>query len=300
MDSSVKLVLSFSAGLVLLIATLFTVGCETIEPGWVGVKVNYWGGDKGTPSSLLRGRVPYNKWTTRIYEFPTFTQNVVWTEDINEGSPTDEAISFNSSEGEILKADVALSYSIKEEFIPTIFQELRQDAKYITHYYMRSKVRDCITRHAGKYKAIEMLGEKREQLLIEVLNDLKEELEPKGFTFDMLAFVGKIQVSERVKQSISATIESSQKAIEAQNKVKQIEAEANQAVAKAKGEAEATLARANAEAEANTAITKSLSPELLSYKAMDKWDGKLPMVSGGGATPFIQLPNIKVKNAEAE
>lgn len=269
---------------------LMSVGCETIEPGWVGVKVNYWGGDKGTASELLRGRIPYNKWTTRIYEFPTFTQNVVWTEDINEGSPTDEAISFNSSEGEVLKADVALSYSIEEKFIPTIFQELRQDSTYITHYYMRSKVRDAITRHAGKYKAVEMLGEKRELLLNEVLQDLREELGPRGFTFDMLAFVGKIQVSEKVKDSISATIESSQRAIEAANKVKQIEAEAAQAIAKAKGEAESILEKARAEAQANETITKSLSPELLSYKAMEKWDGKLPMVSGSNGTPFIQLP----------
>lgn len=276
MDNSMKL--GGLGGLVLLclIGGCGTFGCETVEPGMVGIKVNFWGSNRGVDDyKITTGRVIYNRFTEKVYEFPTYMQNVVWTKDVNEGSPTDEAISFNSVEGESLNADVALSYAFKDERITNIFVGLRQDASYIKHNYMRSKVRDALTRHAGKYKAIEIIGSKRDVLLKETLLDLESELGD-DFTFDMLAFVGEIRVSARVKDAISLTIESSQKAIEAENKVKQITAEAQQAVEKAKGLAEAKMLQAKAEADANEILTKSLSPTLLQYEMIKLWDGKLP------------------------
>jgi regulator of protease activity HflC (stomatin/prohibitin superfamily) len=70
--------------------------------------------------------------------------------------------------------------------------------------------------------------------------------------------------------------------------VAQVEAEAKQKVAQASCEAEAVLMRAKAEAEANRLLTQSLGPPLMEYKRLEKWDGKLPQVTGG-ATPMIQL-----------
>jgi hypothetical protein len=46
--------------------------------------------------------------------------------------------------------------------------------------------------------------------------------------------------------------------------------------------------RAKAEAEANRLLTQSLSAPLMEYKRLEKWDGKLPQVTGG-ATPMISL-----------
>lgn len=301
MNSMEKIVSGVVLFIIMFFASLFLVGCETVEPGYIGLKVNYWGSERGVDSMpIVTGRILYNRLTTKIYEFPTFRQNVVWTKAIDEGSPADESISFNSIEGEMLNADIACSYTMGHDSIVKIFQEIRQDATYITHVYMRMQVRDVVTRHAGKYKAIELIGEKREAFLKECLTDINSSLKDKGIIVDTLAFVGEIRVSERVKSAISATIESSQRAIEAENKVKQKEAEAAQAVAEAKGvaesrilaaeaEAKATLTKAKAEAEANELLTKSMTPELLQYRAMDKWDGKLPTVSGTNAVPFINV-----------
>ncbi|MET0287807.1 MAG: prohibitin family protein, partial [Polyangiales bacterium] len=60
-------------------------------------------------------------------------------------------------------------------------------------------------------------------------------------------------------------------------------------VAQATGEAEAVLMRAKAESEANRLLTQSLSPQLMEYKRLEKWDGKLPQVTGGSSIPMIQL-----------
>jgi regulator of protease activity HflC (stomatin/prohibitin superfamily) len=62
-------------------------------------------------------------------------------------------------------------------------------------------------------------------------------------------------------------------------------------IANAEGEAESTLKKAEAQAKANDLIAKSLAqnPLVLQSIALEKWDGKLPQVTGGGALPFISV-----------
>lgn len=49
--------------------------------------------------------------------------------------------------------------------------------------------------------------------------------------------------------------------------------------------------KARSEAEANSLKQQSLTPQILQQRALDKWDGKLPVYYGGTAPlPFITLP----------
>lgn len=282
---------------VTLVLLLVVYGFRVIEPGNAGIVVNLYGHNKGVQDYTLKtGAVWYNRFTERVYEFPTFMQNAVWTKDINEGSPTNEEITFNSSEGAVIKADVALSYQINPEKIPSIFTELRQDAKYITHVYMRSKTRDAINRIAGAYTATQIYGEGKSEILLKVKQELDRELKDKGFIIDMIAFVGELRVEDSVKQSINATITATQRAIEAQNKVVQSKAEADQKIEDARGEAESIMKVAKAKAEANRMLTESLSPNLLQYEALQRWDGILPKITSQ-AIPFINITeDVKAEN----
>lgn len=279
-------------GVVTLIALfcLFGVyGCNVINPGHVGIKVNLYGEQKGVQTYTLRtGAIWYNRFSEQVYEFPTFMQNAVWTKDLNEQSPTDESVTFNSSEGAVVNTDIALSYQIEKDKVPDIFVELRQDANYITHIYMRGKVRDAINRIASKMKVTDIFGEGKQKLLLDAKTELDRELGHKGFKFDMIAFVGEMRVDSKVLESINMTISASQKAIEAQNKVVQSKAEADQKIEEARGEAESITLVAEAKAGANKILTQSLSPELLQYEALQRWDGILPKVTSG-AIPLIQL-----------
>jgi len=45
---------------------------------------------------------------------------------------------------------------------------------------------------------------------------------------------------------------------------------------------------AQGQAKANDALSRSISPILVQYKGIEKWNGILPQVSGG-AVPFIDL-----------
>jgi len=269
-------------------------GCTRIGPGYAGIKVDLYGSQKGVEDYPVKtGMVWFNPITTEVHTFPTFMQQAIWTADKQEASPIDESVTFNSIEGSSVNVDVSLAYQIEPEKIPHIFVKLRKDADYITHVYMRAKVRDAMNRHASTMKVTDIFGAKKEFLLKEVKKDLDSELIPEGFKIDMVSFISKFRVDPSVEQSINMTITATQKAIEAENKVKQSEAEALQAVAVAKGKSEAIIMTAKANAEANELLSKSLTLELVQYQALQKWDGKLPQVTGTGAMPFIDIKKEK-------
>jgi len=286
---------------VVLFLIISVAGCETIQPGYVGIKVNQWGDQKGVEDSpLLTGRVSYNPITEKIYTFPVFLQNVVWDKAATPTDPDDDSITFNSVEGSVINADIAISYGFIEKMVPHLFVEFRQDANHITQVYMRSQVRDSFGRHASVMKVTDIFGQKKQELLDSIKSDLNKLLEKKGFKFDMISFVGALRVDPKVEQSINAVIEASQRAIEAQNKIVQAKAEADQKIETARGaaesrilesdaEAKAILSRAKAQAEANRLQAESLNSNLLQFNALQKWDGHLPQYTGGGPLPFVQL-----------
>ena len=80
---------------------------------------------------------------------------------------------------------------------------------------------------------------------------------------------------------------------------KEAEAAAKRAVIEAEAEAEVKKIDADAkayagekEAEANGKIADSLSPELIEYKYVEKWDGKLPTTQAGSDAAIIVNPNM--------
>lgn len=292
------------AALLLASSCLFNAGCgcETVNPGYVGIVVPMYGSKKDkTEYETVYGRVWFNSYYNSVYVFPTFMQQIVWSKDDSDGLPGDQSITFNTSEGKSINCDVAFAYQIKEEAVPKIFREQRREIDAITNGYLRSKVRDAFVQYAGKVQVHEIMGQGKEQFLADVKKDLIAELEPKGYVIDMVSIVGEMRVDAKVTEAIANTIAQQQKAIEADAKVKQSEAEARQAVAVSKGLADAEIAEAEgkakarlmiaeAEAKANVMMQESLTPTLLQYQAIKIWDGKLPQMMGGASpVPFIDV-----------
>lgn len=273
-----------------MLTTILSVGCTNVEPGYIGIKVNMYGSQKGVEDFPLQtGRVMYNPWTEDIYKFPTFMQHKAWTEGENESSPINEAITFNSSEGASITADVGLNYSLNPQKVPQLFVEFRQDVHTITNTYLRNQVRDSFNRIGGHYKAVSLFGEEKQKLLDEVKQDLISRLEKHGFIIDTISFIGSPRGDARVMASINLVIEATQRAIEAENKVRQVEAEAAQRLAQAQGEADSIMKVAEAQAKANKELSASITPELIKYRMLDKWDGVLPRVTSGDASLLLNI-----------
>lgn len=283
------------------IAVLAITGCSRIEPGYVGIKVNQAGSDKGVENYPVQtGWVFYFPLTTRVYEYPTFQQNVVWCEAITEGSPTDEAISFNCKGGAAIKADVSMSGKFVNTQIPHIFVKFRAEPSVIVHGYLRNEVRDSLCRIASKYDPMDIIGDKRGAFLDEVKAEVKARI-GEWWEVDYITFANKLHVDEKIEAAINAIIAQKQQTAAAELKVKQTQAEADQAVAKAEGDArskkavaegdaQAILLKAKAQAEANELIAQSLAknPLVLQSIALEKWNGILPTVTAS-TIPFINV-----------
>lgn len=77
--------------------------------------------------------------------------------------------------------------------------------------------------------------------------------------------------------------------LEAKTKITKAEANAQEKLIAAKANAEAKLMNARAEAEANKLLQKSITSDFLEYLKIERWDGKLPTVTGNSSS----LINLK-------
>ena len=73
------------------------------------------------------------------------------------------------------------------------------------------------------------------------------------------------------------------------------QAAANLAIAKA--EADGNLLKAKATAEGNRLVRESLTADLIAFKTVESWDGKLPQIVGSGAIPLLNLDMRQDKKA---
>lgn len=264
---------------------LLVAACTTVPAGYVGVKVNNYGSNRGVSGiPIVTGRVFYNPWTEDIYKFPTFFQNEVWTSSKHEGrhGDVDESITFNSIEGTPVNVDIGMSVAFDPNKVPEIFLKFRKDPEEIIDIFVRNAVRDAFSRHASTMRLTDIMGTGRQQLLTAVFDDLKTSHEPQGFLFQAPAIIGDLRLDPNIKQSISAVLQAGNKAVEAERL-------AAATVAKARGDSASVVIAAEGQAHANELLNRSVTPTLIQYQAVQSWNGVLPSVTGNGAVPFINL-----------
>lgn len=128
---------------------------------------------------------------------------------------------------------------------------------------------------------------KREEIRQRAMTKLGDNLSRYHIIVDDIYFAN-IRFSPEYEGAIEAK-QVAQQQVETQKQVlAQREIEAQQKVATAKGEVESILVVAQGQAKANDALSRSISPILVQYKSIEKWNGILPQFSGG-AVPFIDL-----------
>ena len=113
---------------------------------------------------------------------------------------------------------------------------------------------------------------------------------------DDVVFVNKVVINdmnfedaynEAIQQKSIAQQNADKQKIENEAAIAKAEADKQVAITKAEAEAQKTSIAADAQAEANRKLAESLSDTLIDYQKIQKWDGKLPTVSGGNALVSI-------------
>jgi regulator of protease activity HflC (stomatin/prohibitin superfamily) len=283
-------------GLVIFATTTIT----RIDPAHVGIRVKLAGSDRGVQDiPVVTGWVFFNPLTEQIISFPTSIQNVVWTQSAHEGAVHDESITFSSSEGVNINADIGLSFSIEPSKAPHLYLRFRKtDLMELANGYVRNAVREAFSDIASRMLVQDIYGTGKHKLVADVTRKLNDVLGPDGFLIAQLTINGALRLPENVAQAINRAMEATQNAIQAENRVRQVRAEADQAIAeshgqaeaarqRAQGEADAVLIRAHADAKANEIIRLSASGTVLQWRALERWDGKLPLMQSGDKLPML-------------
>lgn len=263
--------------------------CSYVPAGNVGVKVNMLGGEKGVDTEVLGVGRYWIGINEELYLFPTFMQNYVWTAGVDEGSPNNESISFQTADGMTANADIGISYSIDPDKISIIFQTYRRGVEEITDTFLRNMVRDALVKQSSNKPIEYVYGAGKAELIAAVQADVTDQVGPLGIKIDKIYWIGEIRLPAVVLESINNKNAATQMAQQRQNEVAQAKAEADKKIEDARGVAESILRVAEAQAKANRLLADSLTNEFVQYQAITKWNGELPRMTGSAAVPFIDV-----------
>ncbi len=296
-------------GSILLVLLLGGCGCDRVDVGHVGLKIQMAGSNRGVQDiPLVSGWVFYNPMTERVLEYPVYTQTTSWAAN----NATNEEISFNSKEGLAIQGDISLSYQLAEDHAPHFYVKFRtQDLASFTHGYLRNVARDQFNEVAGTYAIEDLYGPKKEEFIQAVKLRVNKEMEPFGITVGQFGFIGAPRLPDNVSKAINNKIASTQAAIQLENELRGATASAKKVVAAAQGAADARIAQAQgeatskvllaeSEAKANNLIAASISPNVLEWKRLAvsqnvvaRWNGVRPQVEAGGQGMILSLPALK-------
>ena len=267
MSTFSKIAIAFG---VMLVAVFSFTGWEIIDAGKVGIKVNLIGTGKGVDNvTEVSGVVFYNRFTTKIVEFPITIQHKEYV----KAEDGDESFIINSKDGSEFHVAPLINYSVQREKVPYIYTKYRVTLGSLESGFIKTAVYDAFRVVANSYTADELIGN-REIFELKVRQNLIKHLLPEGFVLAQLN--SNLIYPETFKRAIEAKNNAVQLALTAENQVKTAEAQAKIKIAEAEGSAQAMLTSAKAEAESNRLRQQTLTPLLLQQMWIEKWSGDLP------------------------
>ena len=266
---------------VLLILFIFSWGSFAIVPAGHRGVVLWWGSvEKRIMGEGLNFKVPIAERVIKV--------------DVKVQPHPFKEIDASSKEYQMVKMTGMMNFHIDPAFVNDLYQKVGLD---FADKVIDPAFNDFVKEVVPTYPIGEILP-KREEIRQRAMKKLGDNLTRYHIIVDDIYFAN-IRFSPEYEGAIEAK-QVAQQQVETQKQVlAQREIEAQQKVATAKGEAESILVVAQGQAKANDALSRSISPILVQYKGIEKWNGILPQVSGG-AVPFIDLGKMGGSSGGAE
>ena len=180
-----------------------------------------------------------------------------------------------SKDLQTVHSDVAVNFHVGADRVASIYQEVGIDYK---QRLIDPTLQEAVKAITAKFTAEELIT-RREAVRDDIKALLKEKLEPRGIMVDEFNIVD-FGFSPSFNSAIEAKVTAEQQALAAKNKLEQIKFEADQRIAEARGKSEAMRVESEA---------LRTNPQILELRALEKWNGVLPQVTGSGGVPFINI-----------
>ena len=276
--------------LALTVVIAFFSSYTVISPGNTGVIFNVWTGSLRTVPQGMAWRLP---WVTQVQSYPTALRTYTMVRRVGEGSSKeDDSIDLPTREGQHITQDISVTFNTTESQAAQVFKAFKgADIEDIEATFIRRTIITVAQNTAGQMSLSEVISAKRNELQDNIQKILALEVEKMGFHLDKVN-LGASHLPQSLEIQMQQKMAAQQQAQQAEYELQKQQMLAKAEVAKAEGEAQAILVRAKAQAAANHLLQTSITQNIIQSKAIDKWDGTLPQVSGG-AVPFIDLRGMK-------
>lgn len=192
-----------------------------------------------------------------------------------------------SSDLQDVTLSVALNYHVIPDKANVVYQTIGVEFK---ERVIDPAIQEVTKAVSAKYSAEELIT-KRPAVSTAMKEALTERLMASNIAVDAVSIVN-FNFSKVFMDAIEAKQTAEQHALKAKRDLDRIKIEAEQ-----------KIAAATAEAEALRLQRVSISPDLIelrkieaNLKAIEKWNGILPQVTGGGTVPFIGVDNLQKNN----
>jgi len=196
-----------------------------------------------------------------------------------------------SKDLQTVSTEITVNYHPEPNAVHYLYKEVGLDYE---NRIIQPTVEEVVKQVTANYNAEELIT-KRPLVKADIEAEIAARLADFNIATEIVSITD-FQFSILFAQAIESKVEAEQRALQAENDLKRIEVEARQFEAQSIGIAEANIAEAKGEAEAINIINRALAnnPFYLEWLKIQKWDGILPLVTGGdGATPFIEIPTEK-------
>ncbi|GIO83343.1 hypothetical protein J25TS5_02750 [Paenibacillus faecis] len=226
------------------------------------------------------GKLDSNILSPGIHLKIPFFQTVIQVNTQVTKAETDTSAS--SKDLQPVSTHVAVNYSVNKE---SAYNLMNNVGRNVDSVIINPAVQEIVKEVTARYQAEDLIA-KRDIVAGEISEHLTNRLAKYDLIVNEINIVN-FKFSDAFNQSIEAKQVAQQQALKASNDLKRIEIEAKQKIAQAQAEAEALKLK-----------KQEVTPELVQLKqievqekALEKWDGRLPSVTGG-ATPFIDIQSF--------
>jgi len=273
---------------------LLVSGCGwgTVDPGERAVFA-HWGSLEKWPGCFKEGLYWYSPFTTDM-----------WTLDVKVQKLEVKKATAASRDLQDIHSDVVVNFAIDGDQCHLLVKEVGTDFK---DRIIIPAVHEVVKQATAHFPVAEIITQ-RAKLRAEILDGLRGRLTRYhiiihdvaltefGFSPSFSRAIEQKQVEEQNVQRKEFERQQAEKEGQAKLAMANGQAAANLAVARA--EADGNLLKAKATAEGNRLIRESLTTELIRFKTIEQWNGKLPQIIGSGVIPLIQLPGPDGKEAK--
>jgi regulator of protease activity HflC (stomatin/prohibitin superfamily) len=252
---------------VLIVVLIGANSFVSVEYGHVGLYKTFGKLNDNTLSPGIHFKVP-------------FIQTVIQVNTQVTKAETDTTAS--SKDLQPVSTHVAVNYSVNKASAYNLMNNIGGN---FDNVIINPAIQEIVKEVTAKYPAEDLIT-RRDLVAGEISEHLTTRLAKYNLIVNDINIVN-FKFSEAFDQSIEAKQVAQQQALKAENDLRRIEIEAKQKIAQAQAEAESLRLK-----------KQEVTPELVQLKqievqekALEKWNGVLPSVTGG-ATPFVDVQSL--------